>query len=239
MDLAERRDALDRLYEQLALLEAAIGGKRTLSECRGAMGWPRRGVYFFFEDGEFREDGVTLRVVRVGTHALRPSRSTLWGRLSQHRGNVGGSLPGGGNHRGSIFRLHVGTALLGAGDWIDAVAASWGSGSTANRAVRELEYPLEVAVSRRIGAMSFLWVAVDDEPSASSDRGVIEAGAISLLSNCDRKVIDRASDLWLGQSANRAAVRSSGLWNVNHVRDAPTTGFLDTLSGHIASLGVI
>ena len=237
MELAERRDALERLYKQLALLEMAVGGKRVLSECSGALDWPRRGVYFFFQEGELREDGVTPRVVRVGTHALRRARSTLWGRLSQHRGNVGGSLPGGGNHRGSIFRLHVGTALLASGDWSEAVAATWGRGSTAKREVRELEYPLEVAVSRRIRAMPFLWVAVDDEASASSDRGVIEAGAIALLSNFDRRAVDRASLSWLGNSAKGAAIRSSGLWNVNHVRDASTAGQLDTLSGHIASLG--
>jgi hypothetical protein len=96
--------------------------------------------------------------------------------------------------------------------------------------VREFEYPLEVAVSQYIGRMPFLWVAVDDEPSASSDRGVIEVGAISLLSNFDRVAIDAASASWLGKSADRSAVRSSGLWNVNHVQHEPTADFLDTLS---------
>jgi hypothetical protein len=33
----------------------------------------------------------------------------LWGRLSQHRGYIKG---GGGNHRGSIFRLIVGASLI-------------------------------------------------------------------------------------------------------------------------------
>jgi hypothetical protein len=233
MELVERRAALDEFYGQLAALEAAVGGKRILSECDGRMDWPQRGVYFFFEDGQFREDGITPRVTRVGTHALRPSRSTLWGRLSQHKGNVGGLMPGGGNHRGSIFRLHVGTALLTTGDWPDLVRASWGSGSTAKGDIRELEYPLEAAVSRHIGAMPFLWVAVGDEPNNCSARGVIEAGAISLLSNLGGPVVDSPTGSWLGHRADRYAVRSSGLWNVDYVRKAPTIEFLETLSNHI------
>ena len=75
------------------------------------MEWPARGVYFFFEDGEARStSGTGPRVVRIGTHALTAkSSTTLWNRLAQHRGVVG---TGGGNHRGSIFRLLVGEALL-------------------------------------------------------------------------------------------------------------------------------
>ena len=49
--------------------------------------------------------GAGPRVVRIGTHGLKNgSRSTLWGRLSQHRGS---SRSGLGNHRGSSFRLLV------------------------------------------------------------------------------------------------------------------------------------
>ena len=87
---------LDRFYALLARLEQAIGGTRTLADCHGRMGWPTRGVYFFFEPGEQRRNGAP-RVTRVGTHALTAtSKATLWGRLAQHRGR--GS--GGGDHRG-------------------------------------------------------------------------------------------------------------------------------------------
>jgi hypothetical protein len=52
------------------------------------MKWPARGVYFFREAGESRSDtGEGLRVVRVGTHALKAGGSTtLWSPLSTHRG---------------------------------------------------------------------------------------------------------------------------------------------------------
>lgn len=82
-----------------------------LAGCRGRMQWPARGVYFFHETGENRSDtGEGPRVVRVGTHALKEGGSTtLWGRLSAHRGQL---RSGGSNQRGSIFRLIVGTALI-------------------------------------------------------------------------------------------------------------------------------
>ena len=88
-----------------------VDGFPQLRACHGRMPWPRRGVYFFFEEGEVRSDsGSGPRVVRVGTHALTDrSKTTLWNRLAQHRGVA---RSGGGNHRGSVFRLLVGQALL-------------------------------------------------------------------------------------------------------------------------------
>lgn len=108
----ERLQDLVHFYSILDRLEQVIGGARTLGECRGRMDWPARGVYFLREAGESRSDtGTGPRIVRVGTHALKAGGSTtLWGRLSTHRGQV---RSGGGNHSGSIFRLIVGTALIG------------------------------------------------------------------------------------------------------------------------------
>jgi hypothetical protein len=121
-----RADDLVRFYELLGVLEQKLGGKRTLATCSGWQDWPHRGVYFFFEPGETRSDsGIGPRVVRVGTHALKPqSATTLWKRLSQHRGTA---RSGGGNHRGSIFRLLVGEALLRR-DHPEALS-SWGRGA--------------------------------------------------------------------------------------------------------------
>jgi hypothetical protein len=224
---------LDRFYDLLGQLEKLHGGKRQLAECHGQMDWPKRGVYFFFEDGELRSDGIASRVVRVGTHGLRKSSATLWNRLSQHRGTVGGSMPGGGNHRGSIFRLHVGTALLASGNWSDSIRHSWAVGSNAPLNVRRREYPLELAVSEYIGAMPFLWLEVDDPPSPMSDRGVVEAGAIALLSAFKGQGIDDSSTGWIGRQADRGIVRESGLWNVNHVQEEPNFRFLEVFEHYL------
>src|SRR5262245_54126323 len=76
---------LDRLHEK-------FGVSRRLGDSSGRMTWPRRGVYFFFEEGERRlESGTGPRVVRVGTHALKPNSNTRrWDRLRQHRGGLPG-----------------------------------------------------------------------------------------------------------------------------------------------------
>ena len=230
-----RRSNIDEFYALMGSLEKACGGKRLLANCTGKTGWPQRGVYFFFEPAEFREDGYTPRVVRIGTHGLRPSKSTLWGRLSQHKGNVGGSLPNGGNHRGSVFRHHVGTALLSTGDWPGEVRTSWPVGQNAPRDVRRSEYPLEREVSARIRSMPLLWLDVGDDPSPTSERGVIERGAIGLLSNLGKIPIDEPSMAWLGRSAERERIRNSGLWNVNHVEEVPDHGWLEVLRSRIDS----
>lgn len=220
----ERRRHLDVLYRLLDQLSSHVGGPRRLDECHGRMGWPSHGVYFFFEDREWREDGKTPRVTRVGTHALtETSKTTLWKRLSQHRGSVRGRNPGGGNHRGSIFRRHVGAALIGRDAW-PVACESWDRTTAPDiPEERAAEASLEREVSAFIGAMPFLWLKVPDRHR----RDAIERGAISLISNLDRSPVDLPSEQWLGRHADREAIRRSGLWNVNHVGAEPRSGFLD------------
>ena len=221
----QRTRHLQQFYELLAQLEHNLGGVRRLSECSGRMAWPHRGVYFFREAGEIRTDtGDGPRVVRVGTHALKASaKTTLWNRLSQHRGNANGS---GGNHRGSIFRLITGAALIAKNGYN---YPTWGQGNSAPKEVREGERSLEQRVSAVIGDLPFLWLAVEDEPGPNSLRGYIERNSIGLLSNYGKTTIDSPSLGWLGQYSDRERVRLSGLWNSNHVDESYNPNFLDTL----------
>ncbi len=214
-----------RFYDLVDELERRLEGARFLSSCHGRMGWPQRGVYFFRELGEDRKDtGSGPRVVRVGTHALKTGSGTkLWTRLSQHRGQA---RSGGGNHRGSIFRLIVGTALIKRNGHL---FPTWGKGSSAPRDLRQDELPLEQSVSKVIGAMPVLWLAINDEPGPDSLRGYIKRNTIALLSNHDKDRIDPASENWLGGCCNRKRVKTSGLWNQNHVNEQYDPAFLDTL----------
>ena len=187
------------------------------------MDWPRRGVYFFFEEGEERsESGSGRRVVRIGTHALSAaSRTSLWNRLSQHRGSA---KSGTGSHRGSIFRLIVGIALARRGDC--PLPSTWGIGGDPGAAARKLgmdrasvrdgEGDLERRVSAYIGRMPFLWLNVDDGPGPNSQRNLIERNAIALLSHARTPAADAPSSRWLGAFSDRERVRTSGLWNNNH-----------------------
>jgi hypothetical protein len=214
---SDRQAHTARFYALLAELARREGGPRRLRDCVGADEWPRQGVYFFCENGETRADG-TGRVVRIGTHALTPaSRTTLWARLRQHRGRLAGQNPGGGNHRASIFRGHVGTALIRRGDWPDGLLQAW-SARTRDPAWAGLENEVELRVSDHIRAMPFLWLAVAGQPARDSGRGYIEKNSIALLS-CRAGGLDQPSARWLGHHASSEKVRQSALWNSNHVDD--------------------
>ncbi len=230
----DRLAHLGHFYELVEACTSRAGGSRRLSECAGRMEWPRRGVYFFFEPGEARrETGTGPRIVRVGTHALKAgSRTTLWNRLSQHRGP---KSSGSGNHRGSIFRLLVGAALL---EQRPIVCATWGVGSSAPPEVREPERAIEQEVSKLIGRMKIAWLAINDEPGPNSLRGIIERNSIALLSNLEKASLDPASDEWLGHSCPKTRVGSSGLWNQNHVNEDYDPVFLDHFESLVTEAGV-
>ncbi|MBL4617864.1 MAG: hypothetical protein JKY46_09210 [Robiginitomaculum sp.] len=218
-----RHDDIIRFYDILSRLKGHFGGNRQLRACAGRLSWPMRGVYFFFEPGEVRTDsGDGLRVVRIGTHALKNgSKTTLWNRLSQHKGTV---KSGGGNHRGSIFRLIVGTADQARQE---TVTSSWGKGSSAPREIRDKELHQERRVSQIIGNMPFLWLPIEDSATPESLRGVIERNSIALLSNFEKQKIDPPSLQWLGGDCDRKRVRLSGLWNSNHVNEDYNPDFLN------------
>ena len=237
--MAERLADTIRFYELLDRLAARVGGPRLLAECHAGMEWPRRGVYFFYEDGESRSrTGDGRRVVRVGTHGLGDgSRSTLWSRLRQHRGS---SRSGRGNHRGSIFRLIVGVALAKRSRV--PLPDSWGM-KPRSRAARELgvdsaavaraEAGIEASVSEYIGQMPFLWLNVDDPPGPRSRRGLIERNAIALMSSYRAPAADGPSTEWLGHHSDRERVRRSGLWNSNHVDETYDPLFLNEMESRI------
>ncbi len=232
-----------RFYELLDLLALRSGGPRTTNELNNYHDWPTRGVYFFFEPSEARRDsGAGMRVVRVGTHAVTAgSKSTLRQRLGQHRG----SMSGGGNHRGSIFRHLIGQALLASGGL--PPCNSWGVKNDKRKATEALqinretldtaEGPVELAVSKHIAAMPFLWLGIDDEPSRDSLRSVVEQNAIALLSNHERSEIDPPSGDWLGHYSNRNLVRESGLWNQQHVTESHDPDYLDMLESLVVNGG--
>lgn len=226
---------IKRFYDLLAILEIKIDGTRLLANYHGSMHLPKRGVYFFFESGEYRStSGDGLRVVRVGTHAIKSKVKTkLWERLRTHRGptKVNSKYLDGGNHRSSVFRKHLGTALIKRDSWSKSICEDWGIGSSASSAVREKENPLEQAVSQHIRNMPFLWLKVDDAPDPDSDRAKIEKHSIALLSNYNYRAtpIDPADGSWLGKSAKSEKVQHSGLWNSDFVDIQYTPSFLETL----------
>jgi hypothetical protein len=216
--------AVERFYLALGELAEFLHGPRLLRDSHGTDEWPRQGVYFFCEPGEVRADGRD-RVVRVGTHALTTtSQATLWGRLRQHRGHLSGTRPGGGNHRASVFRRHVGAAIINRERLTRGLLESWLDRHGPRPGWAEQEEQIERAVSSRIGIMPFLWLSVPNR----ADRARVECDSIALTSRL-AEGRDEPSAGWLGRDAVRAEICQSGLWNVDHVRHDREPGFLDLL----------
>ena len=150
----------------------------------------------------------------MGTHALKAtSQATLWGRLRQHRGHLGGTQPGGGNHRASVFRRHVGAALIRRQDLSGELLGYWLDRHGPRPGWEAQETQVELDVSDQIGAMPFLWLSVPD----AADRSYVEANCIALASRL-AEGRNPPSPAWLGRHADRPEIRDSGLWNVEHVR---------------------
>ena len=210
-----RIEDIKKFYDILACIEDHVKGCRTLAEGKGRINWPKGGVYFFFEAGEWRCcSGEGARVVRVGKSA------NLWTRLSQHRGNVSS---GGGNHRMSVFRKLIGDALANGdcklpGSWNKKLVVAEREMGDNRSEIKNMELKLEKLVSSYIRKMPFIWLCVPDEPSSSGMRAYIERNAIALLSNAKKvDVIDKASKSWLGNNSEWPLVQASGLWNRDYV----------------------
>ena len=229
--LAERDNPpeLESFYSTLRELEAGLGGGRVLQQCTGRQAWPERGVYFFFEPGEFRfRDRSERRVVRVGTHMVsRGSKATLWSRLRTHRGTKKGT----GNHRASIFRRHVGEAIM-AKEGGRVRVVSWGRGKSAARDTVEAEKHLERLVSGHIGKMSVLWLDVPDRAAPESDRAFLERNAIALLSGAGREA-DPPGETWLGRYSPTGEISTTGLWNVDWIGHPFDERFLEVFAVYV------
>ncbi len=213
---------IDAFYSCIERLSRITGGSQYFQAISSST-TPKRGVYFVFEDGELRADRGAQRVVRIGTHGLHAgSKSSLYGRLRNHKGTAAGS----GNHRGSVFRLHIGKAIMKR----DSIACpTWARKSSAPPEVVAIEQPLEQKVSDYIRRMKVLLLNIADEPGPESLRGFIERNSIGLLA-----AQEPASKDWLGFDTDNAAIVKSHLWNVNHVDYEVDSDFFDCLSRLIA-----
>jgi len=135
-----------------------------------------------------------------------------------------------------VYRKRVGGPIIEKHDLHDDYPdwdKRWSSIDRERSAVRDEEYVLERRVSTFIREQPFLWVNLDDEPSADSDRAYLEQNVIALLSNFHKQPIDPRGGGWIGRHSQSQAIRDSGLWNVNHVDERYDPGFLELLEKSI------
>lgn len=160
---------------------------------------PADGLYVFFERGEFVNvgDRHIERIVRVGTHR---KDGRFPGRIRDHFS---------GNSRASVFRRHLGGALLARDDPHDLRIDPWMSGTRP-------DFP---EVEERVGQElreQFTFCAI---PVAHASEGLrLERGLIALLA---QEPLGPPSRAWLGRHALRPEIRDSGLWNTQHLKAKP------------------
>jgi hypothetical protein len=187
----------------------ATGGIRSLREAlREPL--PDQGVYFFFDPTEQTRFSKALpRLVRIGTHGVSAgSRATLRDRLRTHLGTSDGY----GNHRSSVFRLHVGEALIRR-DGLRDMYPNWGTGQNSTGAVRDNEKPLEKKVSDIIADLFVGCVAVADKSTKESARSLIERLSIALFTE-HLLPVEAPSHHWLGLHSKHEVIAKTGLWNL-------------------------
>lgn len=168
---------------------------------------PHNGIYLFFEKGEDLDlDGEKHpRIVRVGTHI---KDGNFPQRIRQHYGNVN-SLNG--NKNGSVFRLHLGGALMIQNNPNDPRLNAWLKHMGAS------DPQVEEVVSRQLrDNFTFAWIEVPYR----NDRLALEEGLIALLALDSRNA---PSKKWLGQYSARNTICRTGLWNTDKTSGQPLT----------------
>lgn len=160
------------------------------------------GLYFFFESGQLVrcESQPFERVVRVGTHLYD-------GGMPDRIGNHFSS-----NRHGSIFRKHLGNAIINSGSSSAALIHKW---------LTKGERPMPSVEGKVSEALlnDFTYVCVP--VSEADDRKRLEKGLIGLLASFYREI---QLGPWRGSLARtkKGAPRlQAGLWNVQHIKAAP------------------
>ena len=186
---AEREHVCEAVHKLLEHLPALRG--------KPGADLPTDGIYFWYERGESRR-GQGLRVTRVGTHE---TSGRLRARIREHFGS---------NREGSVFRKHVGAALMARDGEPDQDMREWGEGRNGERFHDEKFKQYERRVTEQTANGVYRVLKVDD----MGERLEFEEKLIALFSHCRHC---RPSPHWLGNWAVGPKIREAGLWNVQHV----------------------
>lgn len=156
---------------------------------------PTDGIYFFYEDGEFYRNGIEKRkrIVRVGTHRVD---GNFRSRINNHYK---------GNKNSSVFRKHLGGALIRKKNPDDKRLNQWLEQDAPT--FQEIENDVSNVLK---GKFRFKCIPVEDR----QERLGLEEQLIATLSNCPEC---SPSEKWIGAYAASEEIRSSGLWNTQHV----------------------
>jgi hypothetical protein len=200
---------LERFYECINHL---ADGTKLIKFGQENMNVPEidKGVYFFLDEKEKSIIKNFPRIVRIGTHAIRPPyERKLKDRLREHWGKK----DGGGEHRASIFRGYVGASIINNNKkkGYQKKYPEWGIGTSAKRKIKDKEEALEIEVSKYIRNLYILALDIDKW----EDRKFLETNTISFLSSGIVFEENPVSKNWLG---NKCLFKNKKLdyqlWNI-------------------------
>ena len=158
---------------------------------------PKNGLYFWYEEDELGHRGKQ-RITRGGTHE---KQGRLPARINKHFGG----------REGSVFRKHLGGALMKLNTEPEAEVKVWYKKRKENSRFNDPKFKhYEEEVTNQAKDSSYRVLKVDD----SNDRLQMEKKLIALFSHCEACC---PSKKWLGNYAYRKEIRDSGLWNIKHI----------------------
>jgi hypothetical protein len=229
--LLDRQDAIESVYKCFGRLGKNAGLLTLREALNGTL--PAQGVYFFFDPRERTRFSRRLpRLVRIGTHGVsKGSKATLRDRLRTHFGTMDGY----GNHRASVFRLHVGEAIIRRDDLRERFP-NWGRGQNVEKSISDGEKDLEKEVSAYIAQLQLCCIEVSDKATKHSARSKIERLSIALFTEGLVPVESPTTD-WLGLYSAHDAIARTGLWNVRDVGGKADLDIVNIISKRIEMLG--
>ncbi len=159
------------------------------------------GLYFWYEEGEFGHNGEQ-RITRVGTHE---KQGRLLARINEHFGGV---------REGSVFRKHLGGALMKLNTEPEAEVKVWYEKRKENPRFNDPKFKCyEERVTNQAKDSNYRVLRVAD----LNERLQMEEKLIALFSHCEACC---PSKKWLGNHAYRKEICDSALWNINHIHSA-------------------
>ncbi len=186
---------------------------------------PSNAIYFFYENGErWGHQGPKPRVVRVGTHRDGNFRSRIAEHFLFNEGKMAFTEDQPAPHDRSIFRKHIGAALLKKVD--DPYFAVWKidfiprKTRDSKRHLRDIskEKAIEKEVTQILRQnFSFRFIDIAEQKQRMGNQG-LERALIGTLARCPQC---GPSDGWLGRYSPDVRIRESGLWLIQFLRADP------------------
>lgn len=181
---------------------------------------PDNGIYFFYEDGEVNAHNSKPRIVRVGTHRNNNFRSRINDHYLLNGMSFDQNSPAPKDR--SIFRKNIGRALINKmnPDYLQI----WNIDFTEKVKRKRFKHKRNIAFERKIEQMitkrladnfSFRYIEIDDQDQRMGKKG-LESRLIGTLSHCG---LCQSSPKWLGRSSPKAAIKESGLWLIQHLKN--------------------